>query len=95
MWTALGKWRLYRRSVGEHSPEQRVCRCDHRDSKGDNSVRTSRYPNRANRNVSWSAARRNCVLPISQAGFTCERDSHIDSSDWTVSESDHLFWSDE
>jgi hypothetical protein len=29
-------------------------------------------------------------VPISQAGFTCERDPHIDSSDWTASESDHL-----
>jgi hypothetical protein len=40
--------------------------------------------------VSLSAASGNCVLPISQAGFTCERDPHIDSCDWTASGSGHF-----
>lgn len=34
---------------------------------------------------------RNCVLPISHAGFTCERDPRIDSSDGAASEPGHFF----
>jgi len=48
-------------------------------------------PERTLLSVGDIGASGNCVLPISQAGFTCERDPHRDSSDWTASESDHLF----
>jgi hypothetical protein len=35
----------------------------------------------------------NCVLPISQAGFTCERDPHIDSGDLDDIRVPPSFWS--
>lgn len=41
--------------------------------------------------VGGFGASRNCVLPISQAGFTCERAPHIDSIHLDGIQVRHLF----